>query len=211
MAQWKRVWLVSMRMQVRSLASLSRSGIWRCCDLWCRSQIQLGLDPALLWLQRRQAWFIGRHDSTPSLGTSICHRCGPKKQKKQEREKENIVVAPALASGNPGSPHSGSLRHFKCICYRGPTWWISFWWLFKMLHLALWCINYESRSWKAEVQNHSWWGGGPWEGGSWGHENDLSDIESGHRQEGSETRMPAASRESPGGRKPVSDLTLVEE
>ena len=32
------------------------------------------LDPALLWL-----WC--RSDSTPSLGISICHRCGPKKQK----------------------------------------------------------------------------------------------------------------------------------
>ena len=26
-------------------------------------------------------------DSTPSLGTSICYACGPKKQKKKEKEK----------------------------------------------------------------------------------------------------------------------------
>ena len=106
MAQWKRVWLVSMRMQVRSLASLSRSGIWRCCDLWCRSQIQLGLDPALLWLQRRQAWFIGRHDSTPSLGTPTCHRCGPKKQKKQKTNKQKNTKNPSLLFWGIASEHS---------------------------------------------------------------------------------------------------------
>ena len=27
-------------------------------------------------------------NSTPSLGTSICHRCGPKKQKKKKRKEE---------------------------------------------------------------------------------------------------------------------------
>ena len=43
-------WLVSMRTQVRSLASLSGFRIRRCCELWCRSQIQLRSDPALLWL-----------------------------------------------------------------------------------------------------------------------------------------------------------------
>ena len=32
-AQWKQIWLVSRRMQVRSLASLSGSGIWRYREL----------------------------------------------------------------------------------------------------------------------------------------------------------------------------------
>ena len=41
-AQWKRVQLVSMRMQVWSLASLSGLGIWHCCELWCRLQMWLG-------------------------------------------------------------------------------------------------------------------------------------------------------------------------
>ena len=34
--------LGSMRMQVRSLASLTGLGIWHGCELWCRWQIQLG-------------------------------------------------------------------------------------------------------------------------------------------------------------------------
>ena len=33
-AQRKPIRLVSMRMWVRSLDSLSGSGIWRCCELW---------------------------------------------------------------------------------------------------------------------------------------------------------------------------------
>ena len=40
-AQRKQILLVSMRMQVQSLASFSGSGIWHCCELWCR--LQMGL------------------------------------------------------------------------------------------------------------------------------------------------------------------------
>ena len=40
--QWKRIWLASMRTQVRSLASLSGLRIRRCCDLWYRSKVGLG-------------------------------------------------------------------------------------------------------------------------------------------------------------------------
>jgi len=36
-----RTWLVSMRMWVQSLASLSRLRIWHCHELWCRWQIGL--------------------------------------------------------------------------------------------------------------------------------------------------------------------------
>ena len=41
-AQRKWIRLVSMRIWVWSLASLSGPGIWRCCELWCRSQTWLG-------------------------------------------------------------------------------------------------------------------------------------------------------------------------
>ena len=41
-AQWKRIRLVSVRMQVQSMASLSGLRIQRCHELWCRSQIWLG-------------------------------------------------------------------------------------------------------------------------------------------------------------------------
>ena len=53
MAQQKWIWLVSMRTQVRSLASLSGLRIWCCesCGVGCRR----GSDPVLLWLWRRPA------------------------------------------------------------------------------------------------------------------------------------------------------------
>ena len=41
-AQWKQIQLVSMRMWLPSLTSLRGLRIWRCSELWCRSQMQLG-------------------------------------------------------------------------------------------------------------------------------------------------------------------------
>ena len=42
-----------------------------------------GLNPARLWLWCRRAAVA--LDSTPSLGTSICCGCGPKKQKQKKK------------------------------------------------------------------------------------------------------------------------------
>ena len=64
-----------MRMQVRSLVWLSGLKIWPCCELWCSLQTQPGSGIAVT-----VAWAGGySSDLTPSLGTSICHGCGPKK------------------------------------------------------------------------------------------------------------------------------------
>ena len=52
-AQWKQIQLETMRLWVRSLATLSGLRIWHCCELWCRSRH--GSDPALLWLWCRLA------------------------------------------------------------------------------------------------------------------------------------------------------------
>ena len=74
-----------MWLRVRSLASLGGMGIRRCQDLWCRSQTQLGsrVAVAVVWVDSCSS------DSTPSLGTSICHQWGPKKRQK---EKEGVEV-----------------------------------------------------------------------------------------------------------------------
>ena len=74
--QQKQTWVVSMRMQVWSLALFSGSGIWRCHELCCRSQ---------MWLRSPVAVAVAQaincsSDSTPSLGTSICCRCSPPKK-----------------------------------------------------------------------------------------------------------------------------------
>ena len=64
-----------MRTQVQSLASLSRLRILSCHDQWCRSQTLLGSGVAV------PVASVGSYSSdlTPSLGTSICCRYGPKK------------------------------------------------------------------------------------------------------------------------------------
>ena len=41
MVQQKQMQLVSMRIQVQSLASLSRLEMWHCHELWCRLQTWL--------------------------------------------------------------------------------------------------------------------------------------------------------------------------
>ena len=68
-----------MRMQVRSLASLSGFRIQRCCELWYRSQTRLRSRIAVAVTQASSY----SSSSTPSLGTFMSHRCRPKKPKKK--------------------------------------------------------------------------------------------------------------------------------
>ena len=55
--------------------------IHHCCELWYRSQMWLGPGIAVAVVQASNCSF----DSTPSMGTSICCRCGPKKKKKNSK------------------------------------------------------------------------------------------------------------------------------
>ena len=73
-----------MRLRVRSLASLSGLRIRRCRELWCRSQTWLGSGLAV----------AGGYssDQTPSLGTSPCRRCGPRKDRKTKKKKMYAVI-----------------------------------------------------------------------------------------------------------------------
>ena len=80
--QWKWIWLVSMRTWVWSLASLSRLRIQHCRELWCRSQTRLGSGVAVAVVYTNNCSSY----STPSLGTSICYRYSPKKQKTKTKK-----------------------------------------------------------------------------------------------------------------------------
>ena len=71
-AQQKRILLGTMRLRVRSLDLLSGLRIWHCRKL-LRSCV------ARLWHRPAVVAPIG----PPSLGTSMCHGCGPKKKKKK--------------------------------------------------------------------------------------------------------------------------------
>ena len=73
----QRIRLGTMRLRVRSLALLHGLRIWGCRELWCRSQTRLGSCVAAAVVQAISCSF----NSTSSLGTSMCLRCCPKKQK----------------------------------------------------------------------------------------------------------------------------------
>ena len=67
-AQWKRIKLGTMRLQVRPLVLLSGLRIQPCHDLWCRSQTRLGYGVAVA-----VTYASGySSDWTSSLGTSTC-------------------------------------------------------------------------------------------------------------------------------------------
>ena len=82
-AQRKQIRLGTMRVWVRSLASLSGLRIRHCLELWCRSQTRLGSGIAVAVAQAGS----NSSDSIPSLGTSICHGCGPKRAKDKKISK----------------------------------------------------------------------------------------------------------------------------
>ena len=66
MVQWKQIRLGTMRLWVRSLVLLRGLTIWRCRELWCRSQTQLGSRVAMAVVQAISC----SSDLTLSLGTS---------------------------------------------------------------------------------------------------------------------------------------------
>ena len=85
-AQGKQIWLASRRTHVQSLALLSRLRIWRCHELWSRSKTWLGSWVAVAVASDHSS------NSIPSLGTSICHGCRPKKD--QKKKKKILSLAP---------------------------------------------------------------------------------------------------------------------
>ena len=83
MAQQKQIWLVNMRTQDWPLASFSGLRIPPALPVSCGIGCRHGSDLVFLWLWYRPVATVLNSDSTPSLGTSICCRCGPKKKKKE--------------------------------------------------------------------------------------------------------------------------------
>ena len=78
MVQRKRIWLGTMRLQVPSLSLLSGLEIWRCLELWCRLRMGLRSCVAVAVVSASGC----SSNLTLGLGTSMCPRCSPKKQKK---------------------------------------------------------------------------------------------------------------------------------
>ena len=109
-----------MRMQVRSLALLSGLRIWGCHELWCRLQMQLRSCIAVA--------VVGScgSDCIPSLGTSVCRECGPKKQKKKKKESDlrlgwwgGVSLAPGPAWWVKGSGVAAAAQ-IQCLAWELP-------------------------------------------------------------------------------------------
>ena len=83
-AQWKQTQLVSTKIQLRSLASLSGLRIWHCHELWCRSQMRLGSE--LLWLWRRPGATVLVQPLVWELpyATGVAIKRKPKKKKEKK-------------------------------------------------------------------------------------------------------------------------------
>ena len=78
-AQQKRICLVSLRTQVQSMTSLSGLRIQHCCELCygLRTRLRSGGVVAVVQASGYSSY------STHSLGTFICHGCGPKKKRQK--------------------------------------------------------------------------------------------------------------------------------
>ena len=84
---WKRIYLykpnhfaVCLKLTQHSMALFSGLRIWRCCELGCRLQMQLG-SPAAVTVAYASGY---SSNLTPNLGASMCCMYGPK-LKKQNR------------------------------------------------------------------------------------------------------------------------------
>ena len=75
-------WLMNLTRNCEVVGSIPGLSQWvkdlGCLELWCRLQMLRGsgVAVAVVWSGSCSS------DSTPSLGTSVCRGCGPKKQKK---------------------------------------------------------------------------------------------------------------------------------
>ena len=96
-----------MRRRVRPLASLSGSEvqIWHCRELWCRPAAVDSIRPL------------------PSLGTSIRHKCSPKKQKEKKKSPQTAYPSPvplqsSLCQSSVVAPTDGALltQQGLCLC-----------------------------------------------------------------------------------------------
>ena len=94
---------------------------WCCCKLWHRSQMWLGSQVTVA------VAMAGSSESTPSPGTSMCHRCGPKKQKIK-----NLYVPQLWLRGSRshwcGSKKWVTVKLVGCaMCTHSPDRFLEFW------------------------------------------------------------------------------------
>ena len=128
-----------MRMRVWSLASLTGLRIQRCCEPWCRSQMQLGSCVAVAVV------VAGSYSSswTPSLGTSMYLNVALKRQKDQKK-KENCIWWRSHCGA------TSSVVSWECWDEVQSLAWHS--------GLRIWCCH----SCKLQLKLQVWLGSDPW-------------------------------------------------
>ena len=84
LAQWKRIQLGTMRLQVQSLASLSGLRIWCCHVLWCRLAAVAPVRP-LAWELPYAAGAARKEREREKEGER-----GREKEREKERKKEKV-------------------------------------------------------------------------------------------------------------------------
>ena len=97
---------MSLRIRVQSLALLSGLRIWSYHKLWCRWQTRLGSGIAVAVVEASSC----SADSTPSLGTSICRRCGFKKKSHPEWSRPRLVGTWDIPGVVPTTPRVTSFN-----------------------------------------------------------------------------------------------------
>ena len=111
MVQQKLIWLGTMRLRVRTLASPSGWRIRHCRELWCRSQMRLGpcIAVAVAWGRSCSS------DLTPNLGTSIWHRCRPKKTKVKNLKNDSQHSCPYAPKEKENDVYPLRLQQHFCL------------------------------------------------------------------------------------------------
>ena len=118
-AQQQQTGLVSMRMQVQSLSSLSGLRIQPLHELWWL-QTWLGSQVAVAVAQASSC----SSDLTPSLGIYTCCRCGPKKTgQKTKRKRKRIGVSTVVQQDWHHLGSSGTQVQ-SLACYSGLKIWL---------------------------------------------------------------------------------------
>ena len=112
MAQQKCIGLGTMRLWVRSVASLSGLKMRRCRELWCRLQLRCHVAVAVVEAGSCSS------NPTPSLGTAMCHRCGSEKTPPKKTHKFSLQRFPFLLVYLPFIAQSSTI----CASFSKASW-----------------------------------------------------------------------------------------
>ena len=117
MAQQKRAQLVSIKMWVRSLASLRESRIQHCRELWWRSQTWLGSGGAVAVAQASSCSSNSAPSWEPPYAAGVARK-RKKRKKKSSLRSPSISCAFKVSGGNSHTLVTGPAHPKRRFCVR---------------------------------------------------------------------------------------------